>query len=157
MELTYEHLLGRNYEVGVVHCWKLVRDFYSDNFQIDLGDYVIPKDWDADRLNLIEEIYQREGFFKVEDWSLKTLRPGDLLCIAVQSQNANHFVINLGNNQLLHHPLMQLSRVEPMRDFWRKQACYVLRHPLVPDLTPVYPDVTIKELADARYQVQAEA
>lgn len=157
MELTYEHLLGRDYVPGSVHCYALVREFYRDNFGIEMNDYPFPHDWDADTLDLIGMVYEREGFFKVEDWTPKTLQPGDLMCVAVGTSNANHFVIYLGGNQLLHHPLSQKSRVEPMRDFWRKQTCFVLRHPAVPNLTPELPDVDIMDLINDRYSVQAEA
>ena len=157
MELAFEHLLGRQYVPGKVHCLTLVRDFYRENFGIDIPDYAVPHDWDANKLDLIEKVHGRLGFEKVENWSIKTLRPADLLCIAVRSSNANHFLINLPDNQVLHHPLMQLSRVDPMRSFYRMSTCYVLRHPSVPDLTPVKPDVTIQELLDARYRLEATA
>lgn len=155
MELAYEHLLGRPYDAARgFHCYRLVRDFFRDNFSIELGDYAIPHDWNSDDLNLIEKIHQREGIPKVEEWSLRTLRPADVLCIAHRASNANHFVINLGGNLVLHHPLAQMSRTEPMRDYFRMSTCYVLRHPDVPDLTPVTTRVTIQELADARYNPQ---
>ena len=153
VDIDYQHLLGRQYIPGRVHCYALVRAFFADILDIQLSDYVIPHDWDADRLNLIEKIYPREGFAKVEDWNPATLRPADVLCVAVGSANPNHFVINPGDGNLLHHPLNQLSRVEPMRDFWRKQTCYVLRHPDVPDLRPAQPNVEIMELNRARYSL----
>lgn len=156
MELKYDHLLGREYIPGSVHCYALVREFYRDNFDIALNDYPLPVDWDADALDLIGLIHEREGFFKVEDWTLKTLQPGDLMCVAVGSTNANHFVIYIGNNHLLHHPLSQKSRVEPMRDFWRKQTCFVLRRPDVPNLTPPLPDIDILDLINERYRPQPE-
>lgn len=154
MNLIFDHLLGREYAPGRQHCYSLVRDFFRDNFALELSDYAIPHDWDADRLNLIEMIYEREGFRKLMDWSLKDLRPADVLCVAVRSANPNHFVINLGDNQVLHHPLMQLSTVAPMRDYWRLSTCFVLRHPSVPDLRPTFPSTSIQELLDARYRPQ---
>lgn len=157
VSLQFDHLLGRSYVPGSDHCYKLVRDFYRCNFGIELRDYAIPHDWNSDQLNLIEMIYEREGMEKVQDWTLKTLRPGDLLCVAVRASNPNHFLINVGGNQVLHHPLMQLSRVEMLRDFWRMSTCFVLRHPAVPDLTPVLPFTTIEELLRERYCPQVEA
>jgi cell wall-associated NlpC family hydrolase len=157
VELKYDHLLGKDYVPGSVHCYALVRAFFEDNFDLKMRDYVIPHDWNSDTIDLIEKIHEREGFFKVEDWTLKNLQPGDLLCVAVGASHANHFVIHIGNNLLLHHPLGQKSRTEPMRDFWRKQTCYVLRHPVVPNLTPALPDIDIMDLINDRYSVQAEA
>lgn len=153
MELRFGHLLGRPYEPGREHCYSLVRDFFRDNFGLELTNYAVPHDWDSDVLDLIGLIHEREGFEKVHDWTLINLRPADVLCVAVQSGHPNHFMINVGSNQLLHHPLMKASTVDPMRSFWRMATCYVLRHPSVPDLTPVKEPVSIKELVDARYRV----
>lgn len=148
--LKVEHLVGRPYIHGVDHCYKLVRDFYLDNFGIVMGNWAMPSDWKADELNLIEMIYEREGFFKVEDWSIKNLHPGDLLCMAVRSSNPNHFAINIGGNEVLHHPLAQMSTIVPLRDYFRMSTCFVLRHLDVPDLRPVGEVKTIQELVDAR-------
>lgn len=154
--VEYAHLEGRPYVPGRVHCYALMRDLYRDNFGIELRDYAIPRDWNSNQLNLIELIHEREGFFKVPDWSIKTLRPGDVLCIAIHSRNPNHFAAFVGENLILHHPRDQLSRTEMLRDFWRMTTCYVLRHPAVPDLTPSHPETSIQELISARYRPQAE-
>jgi cell wall-associated NlpC family hydrolase len=157
MKLEYEHLLGRPYVPGEVHCYKLLRDFYRDNFGIEAGNYALPNDWNADELNLIEMIWEREGMIKVEDWTIRNLRPGDVLCLAVNSKNPNHFAIYVGGNKLIHHAFGKFSCEETMRDFWRMATCFVLRHPAVPDLTPALPSSTLKDMADARYHPQAEA
>jgi cell wall-associated NlpC family hydrolase len=94
---------------------------------------------------------------KVENWSIRKLRPGDILCVAVRSANPNHLAVYVGGGNLIHHPFGQISRVEPMRDFWRMGTCYVLRHPQVPDLTVQRPKISIMELADGRYDVKAQA
>lgn len=157
MIVQFDQLLGRPYKIGVDHCWKLARDFYELNFGITLRDYAIPVDWNSNELNLIEDIYEREGFEKVADWTIKSLRPGDLLCVAVRARNPNHFCIYVGGNEILHHPINEMSRVETLRDFWRMNTCFVLRHAEAPDLTEELPTTTIQELLDARYRVQAEA
>jgi cell wall-associated NlpC family hydrolase len=157
VQLVFDHLLGRPYVDGENHCYKLARDFFRDNFDLELGDYVIPTNWDARKLDLIGKIHEKEGFEKVPDWSIKSLRPGDVLCIAVRSNNANHLAIYVGNNEIIHHPLAQLSRVESIGDFYLMSTMYVLRHPAVPDLRPTGTTVTIQELLDARYRPQAAA
>src|SRR3546814_13788378 len=82
----------------------------------------------------------------ITTWRAKDLRPGDVLCMAIGEGNPNHMALYVGEGEILHHLTNRLSTREPYRDFWRTLTCYVLRHPDVPDLRPVYPDTTIAEL-----------
>lgn len=157
MNLEYQHLIGRSYDPARANCYTLGRHFFKDVFGIELGDYAIPADWNASKLDLIGMIHEREGFEKLYEWDLKTIRPGDVLCTAIRTTNPNHFVVYVGNNKVLHHPLNSLSREEPMGEFYRMVTLYVLRHPDVPDLRPKLPDVTLQELVDARYFPQTAA
>lgn len=151
MDLKFEHLLGKAYCPQKQNCYTLVREFYADNFQIDLKDYPFPIDWDSNQLDIVPRIADAVGAFKVEEWSMKALRPGDVLCLAINSNNPNHLAVYVGNNTLIHHLWLQLSKAEVLRDFWRMSTCYLLRHPDVPDFTPTLPETSIIELARARY------
>lgn len=157
MILEHEHLIGREYEPGQVHCYALIRDLYKLNFDIDLPTFTVPANWDPDKLNLVEMGLGRLEAEKLYDWSIGTLRPGDVLVMAVFSSNPNHLGIYLGENKFMHHPYGKLATVETLRDFWRMATCYVMRHKTAPDLTPVKPDITIEELLRARYNQVAEA
>ena len=151
MTLKYEHLVGRPFTgIGNDDCLKLFRDFFIDNFDLTIRDYARPSDWSSDKLDLMRLCYEREGFEMITDWSIKDLRPADVLCVAIGESNPNHFAIFVGDNTIVHHLYGKMSRAEPLRDFWRNQTCYVLRHPSVPDLRPVYPDVQLGDLIDAR-------
>ena len=149
MTLNYDHLLGRPFRT-VGDCLALFRDFYADNFGIHITDYACPHDWSSDKIDLMRLCYEREGFDMITDWKVKDLRPGDVLCVAIGEQNPNHFVIFVGDDTIIHHLYGKISRSEPFRDFWRNQTCFILRHPDVPDLRPVYPDVDLGSLIDAR-------
>lgn len=149
MTLKYDHLLGRPFRV-VGDCLALFRDFYRDNFDIHITDYACPHDWSSDKVDLMRLCYEREGFDMITDWKIKDLRPGDVLCVAVGEENPNHFAIYVGDDTIIHHLYGKMSRSEPMRDFWRNHTCFILRHPAVPDLRPVYPDVDLGSLIDAR-------
>lgn len=157
MVLKHEHLIGREYVPGEVHCYTLVRDLYRDNFGIELPDFALPPIWDPNLINIIDMVTTRLGVDRVENWTLKTLRPGDVLALAVQSTNPNHLGTYLGEGQFMHHPYNKRASVEPMRDFWRMATCYVIRHPEVPDLTPVKPSSTVEEILSARYNRIFEA
>jgi cell wall-associated NlpC family hydrolase len=149
-DLKYDHLVGNPMIFGTQDCLSLFRNFYDVNFGIKIRNYARPEGWSSDKLDLMRLCYEREGFEMITDWKPKTLRPADVLCMAIGESNPNHFSINIGDGDILHHLYGRLSSKEEFRDFWRNSTCYVLRHPDVPDMRPVYPDVTIAELLNAR-------
>jgi cell wall-associated NlpC family hydrolase len=149
-DLKYEHLIDRPFVWGYSDCLSLFRDFYEQNFGISITNYARPTNWSSDKIDLMRLCYEREGFEMITEWKLKDLRPGDVLCMAIGEQNANHFAIYLGNDQLVHHLYGRTSTLETLRGFYRNAICFILRHPDVPDLTPVYPDVDIRSLISAR-------
>lgn len=150
MTLKYEHLIGLPFIWGTSDCLSLFRAFYRENFGIEITNYARPSDWSSDQLDLMKLCYEREGFEMISDWRPKELRPGDVLCMAVGERNANHFAIYLGDDNIIHHLYGRASSMEVFRDFWRNNICFILRHPDVPDLRPVYPDVDLVSLLNAR-------
>lgn len=152
--MKYEHLLGRRFDLGRKDCFDLVMSFYLDNFGINIKNYARPRDWRARDLDLISQLYEREGFFKVQDWTLATLHPGDLLCMAINSPVANHMAVYLGGNRIVHHLLNSHSADETLRDFWRKCTVYVLRHRDVNVEEPVKTAVPLQEIIRERNRVQ---
>lgn len=149
-DLKYEHLLDLPFIWGAQDCLTLFRQFYLENFGIAIRNYARPVDWSSDELDLMELCHEREGFEKITEWKIKDVRPGDILCMPIGERNPNHFAIYIGNDELIHHLSNRLSSKETFRDFWRNHTSYILRHPDVPDLRPVYPDVDIMELLNAR-------
>jgi hypothetical protein len=152
MTLRYEHMLDRPFLIGKNDCLSLFREFYRDNFGLDVTNYARPKNWRSDKLDLIRLLYEREGFEMITDWKASDLRPGDLLCMCIGQGNPNHFAIVVEDSQILHHLENQLSKVEVFRDFWRNCTAFVLRHPDVPDLRPVLPAVDIGTILNARHR-----
>lgn len=154
-DLKYEHLVGKPFIWGTSDCLSLFRDFYQDNFGISIRNYARPSNWSSDQLDLMRLCYEREGFEMITDWKLKDIRPGDVLCMAIGESNPNHFAIYVRDDILVHHLFGRISTHEVYRDFWRNQTCFILRHPDVPDLRPVYPDVDIMSLLNARKSAPA--
>jgi cell wall-associated NlpC family hydrolase len=156
-DLRYHHLEGIKWTgIGRDDCFALGRKFYKDNFDIDIPDVVRPSDWNSDDLDLLELWHEKIGFKKLTDFRPKDLRPGDVLCMAVGERNPNHIAIFAGDNTIIHHLFGRFSRAEPFREFWFNQTSYILRHPDVPDLRPVYPDVDIRDLLSVRNAVPTE-
>lgn len=154
--MQYEEVLGRPFELGTYDCFETVVDLYKLNFNIEITRYARPKDWDADKIDIIGKTYEREGFEKLDEWSLKNLNPGDLLCMAIGSAKANHIAVYVGGNQIVHHKIAAMSNVETLRDFWRKSICYVLRHKDVPIIVEEKKTVNIMELLNERNRLQPE-
>lgn len=155
MTVKYEHLLGRPFLFGVRDCYSLTRDFFRDNFGIEVVDYARPSDWSSDTQDLIRSFYAREGFKMIPDWKVTDLRPGDVFALAIGESNPNHFAIYVGDNTLVHHLLGRFSNAEPYRDFWRNSTAFILRHPDVPDLRPVYENTDLGSILRDRYNPQA--
>jgi cell wall-associated NlpC family hydrolase len=152
MELKYENLLGKPWKINEVDCFSMVRDFFKQNFDIDIENIARPNNWDADVLDLITLSYPRSGFEIMHNWD--DLRPADVLCTAFNSSNPNHFVIYVGDNKIIHHRFGMNSTEETYRPAWRAVTGYVLRHPDVPDLRPKLPDGNLEDLIRARFQLQ---
>jgi cell wall-associated NlpC family hydrolase len=146
--MEYENLVGKPFELGKQDCFSAFKDIYKQNFNIDVPDFARPTDWNSDNLDLIGKLYPMVGMEIVEGWDL---RPGDVLATAIGTSKPNHLVIYVGDNTIFHHKTNALSCAESWRPFWKMVTCYVLRHPDVPDLTPVLPDVTIESLLENRY------
>lgn len=157
MDIQYENLLGVPFDFGNSDCIDFVIRLYKQNFDINITNYARPNDWNADHIDIIGLSYEREGFEKVEGWTLKNLHPGDLLAMAIGTSKANHLAVYVGGNTIAHHKVGSLSSSEVLRDFWRNSICYVLRHPDVPYEETVQPVINIQELIDARYKVQPQA
>jgi cell wall-associated NlpC family hydrolase len=155
-DLKYDHLVDLPFIWGAQDCLSLFRRFYADNFGISIRNYARPIDWSSDRLDLMGLCYEREGFEKITEWKAKDVRPGDVLCMSIGESNPNHFAIAVGNDWLVHHLSGRMSSKEVFRDFWRNHTSYILRHPDVPDLRPVYPDVDLMDLLNARKSAPTE-
>jgi cell wall-associated NlpC family hydrolase len=149
--VKYEHLLHRPFLLGVRDCFALARAFFKDNFDIELTNVARPKDWDPNTLDLLRIFHEDEGFEMIVDWKIKDIRPADVFCMNVGSTNPSHIAIYVGDGNMIHHLVNRPSSMDPFRDFWRSSTAFILRHKDVPDLTVVYPDVTIEELLNARH------
>jgi cell wall-associated NlpC family hydrolase len=124
--LKYEHLLGIPFVHGSDDCYGIVRRFYADNFGIELTDYARPDMWWLSDMNLYMKYFRDEGFEVVNE-PPHLARPADVFLLAIQSQDANHAGIYLGNGEILHHYRGRLSEVVKMKTMWRN-PCAIVRH-----------------------------
>ncbi|MDH7796437.1 MULTISPECIES: NlpC/P60 family protein [unclassified Beijerinckia] len=128
--IQYQHLLGRTFKLGSTDCYGLVREFYKDNFGIQLRNYARPMDFWDHNLNLYVENFTNEGFRPLSpaqehpaQW-----KPGDAVLMAIRSPIANHAAVILPSGNILHHMLGKLSVEEPFRPAYRNAMVAILRH-----------------------------
>jgi catechol 2,3-dioxygenase-like lactoylglutathione lyase family enzyme len=125
---SYEHLIGLPYEWGVNDCYSLVRRFYNEVCGMNLKDYVRPKDFWRENIDLYGQNFRNEGFETI-DLPMHELRPGDGFLIAIGAPFPTHAAVYVGGDKILHHFTNQLSTCEPYRALWRRSTVATLRHP----------------------------
>lgn len=149
--LISEPFVGRSFELGVRDCYSLCVSFYKENFDIDMPPIARPRDWEADKIDLISNFYKMCGLEKVDAEENWPPRPADMLAVTLGGRTPNHLLVYLGENKLLHHPVQQLSKIEMMRPVWRRFTSFILRHPSVPDLTPQKPTAFLEDILNEKF------
>lgn len=152
--LEYDHLIGRPFELGTKDCFDALSKLYDHNFGIQLTNYARPKGWSSDKIDIIGKSYEKEGFKKVQDWTLANLQDGDVLCMAIGTSLPNHLATYVGSNTIFHHKINSLSNSETLRDFWRRSICYVLRHKDVNIEKPVVPETQLVDIINERNSIK---
>ena len=142
----YEHLEGKNFNLGVQDCFTVVHQFFYDNFGIEMENFARPNDWDAEKDNLIEHCWPKSGFEKLDVDEHWPPRPGDIMVCNVGGSVPNHLVIYLGKNTILHHKVGMLSGSELMRPAWKRYTSFLLRHPDVPNVLEEKPTLDLMEV-----------
>lgn len=153
---NYDGLLNRKFVHGKTDCYSLARDFYKQNFDLELTDYARPDLWWNNGMNLYMDHFYEEGFRTVDvpprDW-----KPADALLIAVRSNVANHVAIVVEDGKILHHLWGRLSCIEPIRPYIRNSLLAVVRHKDIDikipqqevDLMSLVPEHIRKRMKDA--------
>jgi cell wall-associated NlpC family hydrolase len=142
--LRYEHLLGKEYEIGRQDCYSIIRAFYLDNFGLTLRNYARPDNWWEADLNLYYDNFRREGFEAI-DAHVPDLLPADLILMAFGSELPNHCAVYVGEGKIIHHAYRQLSRQDSLRGAHRNAMVAILRRPGLPLPAPVYEQVNLQE------------
>lgn len=151
MNLVYENLVGKSFSLGKQDCFSLTIDFFKQNFDIEIPNIARPADWKPDEVDLISQFYHLSGFEKLDVEETWPPRPADVLVTTIGGSNPNHLVIYLGGNQIIHHKQYSISSVETMRPIWKRVTSYILRHPDVPDLTPVKPTMKLEDILNEKF------
>ena len=131
-------LRGRVFDYGKADCYSLLADAYH------LAGIELPP---VGRTTLDEDAAARKfetlaggaGFRQVHE-----AQPGDVLLTALGG-HANHVALYLGDGNMLHHAIDQLSRREMYGSFWRKATHSIWRHK---DWRPEMMQAVLNDLED---------
>lgn len=140
--------LGRTFVFGVTDCYTLTRDFYKNEFDIELTDYARYDGWWNDGLNLYADNIRKEGFFLLQQG--EELRYGDLILMCLSAPVPSHAAIYVGNNKVLHHVQNRLSRIDDYRGMFRNFTASIWRHEKLKDKVPERKEYEIIKKAEER-------
>lgn len=118
-------LIGRVFSYGVLDCYRLARDYYKQELNIDLKDFDRNGEWWHSGEDYMLERLEEADLIVVDQ---KDMQPHDLIFMQVGANVANHVAIYLGNGIILHHVMRRLSCREVYGGFWEKHTRVVTRH-----------------------------
>ena len=118
-------LIGREYSWGSLDCWTLVRDWYKEEWDLDLPDWPRPTKDNWDKAPQFDELYEQAGFRQV---SIRKLQVGDALLMAMGSNYLNHVAVYVGDQYVLHHLTGRLSSRDLLGEWLLKCTGKVVRH-----------------------------
>ena len=118
--------VDRPYVFGTYDCYTLVCDYYSREFQIELGEYPrVPEFWNKG-LDLFTKGFPEQGFVELEEGL--EYQNGDLIIMQIGGELPNHIAIYTDNGVILHHPHGRLSRQDVFGGIWAKHMTHCIRH-----------------------------
>jgi len=101
-------LIGRPWVWGVTDCWALARDWYRQEWGLQLRDWQRPADPVAFiQAPMFEACWAETGFRELRED--EELQRGDFLLMAIAAREANHCAVYIGDQLILHHLQGRLS------------------------------------------------
>jgi len=106
-------LIGRDYLFGKYDCYSLLRDYYTETYDIELPKTVFEDDWWEKGFNYFDDLFESYGFTEVNSPKI-----GDALIFKVFSNVPNHCGVYIGEDMFLHHAVNRLSCRESLHAGW---------------------------------------
>jgi proteasome lid subunit RPN8/RPN11 len=118
--------IGRPFEYDKQDCLSLVEDFYKNEFNIHLPHADRDENWYVGNENRIQDDFSKYGFYEVNK---DKIRHGDLLVVKYPHRRfMSHFMIYLGNDEILHHRYGAYSNIEKYSDAMKSLTKLCLRY-----------------------------
>lgn len=121
-------LLGRSYVFGVFDCVSLMRDFYKQEFDIDLPE--VPRYermWEKEKDVMRRVAVDDLGFVRLKDD--EPPQYGDVFLIQIGQHGEDHIAIYIGDDKIMHQLRSRLSRVDVYGgSYWQERTLTRWRH-----------------------------
>lgn len=125
-------LVGRVFYHGVVDCYTLCRDWYKQEFNLELPNFHRDDDWWAKGQNLYVENFKAAGFVQIPkndgELDFSQVQIGDAFLIQIQADVANHAAVYIGDGLIMHHLYGRLSSRDVFGGYYQKHTTHILRH-----------------------------
>lgn len=119
-------LIGRQWIWGVSDCWTLVRDWYSQTWDLELPDWDRPDTPEQFQHSpMFENCWAEAGFTLVLDSEIKE---GDAILMQLGQIGLDHVGVYIGDGMMLHHVSGRLSSRDLYGGYYQKQTGRILRH-----------------------------
>jgi proteasome lid subunit RPN8/RPN11 len=122
-----KNYIGRHFEIGKYDCYTLIKDFLKNELNIDISALINYTDFieaqDIFNENLSLNFFEKKGFTLIKD--KESLQKNDILIL--QNNFGKHFALYLGNDKILHQPMLSFSKIENYCNFYRRHTELVYR------------------------------
>jgi hypothetical protein len=115
-------IFGQNFIYGVYDCYRVVRKYYKDNYNIILPEFI--RDGYNEDQTVINNFYKEAGFYEIPFTELKQ---GDVIIYKYASEMENHMAIYLNSEHILHHINNKVSGYDSFPK-WNRRATKYLRY-----------------------------
>jgi proteasome lid subunit RPN8/RPN11 len=101
-------LIGRQWVWSITDCWTLVRDWYKEEWGLELKDWERPlSPLEFVRAPMFDDCWAEAGFRELR--ADEELQVGDAVLMSIADRGLNHVGVYIGNQMILHHLRGRLS------------------------------------------------
>ena len=119
-------LFGRKYEWYVADCFTFLRDWYKQEYNIDVPAFPYRPEFWTDGSEPYLDNFEKAGFVEVE---LSKIKFGDVILMRLaDNQVTTHAAVYLGGNKMAHHLIGQVSTTAIYGQFYMERTSKILRH-----------------------------
>ena len=120
-------LMNRPWAYGIHDCYSAVRDYYYQQFGIELGDYPREQEgeWHLASFTHFEDSFAKEGFYRIP---FSEARQGDVILFRIRNQfTSNHVGIlhDLESNLIYQHLVNRFSGFSAY-SHWLRENTYMV-------------------------------